>query len=133
LERVWCKKGPRIKSRPRLHDREQEASDASFVAKADALCQYYTLGAAQQVAEFFALGATSASNETRLSGEARELDVDEACDYVYAAIRRLIDIAAEGANLDSEKLSFDWSRKLLIELGDDWVAFSFRDDSASIQ
>jgi hypothetical protein len=64
--------------------------------------------------------------------DARELDVDEARDYVYAALSHLIDVAPNRLLiLDREKLRYDGKRMLLIEVTDQSVEFSL--DDASVQ
>jgi hypothetical protein len=63
--------------------------------------------------------------------EGRELDIDAATDFVFAAIGHLIDHAPQQVLvLDRAKLRYDWNRRLLIELGDEFVAFSFPDNSS---
>ena len=65
-----------------------------------------------------------------MAEQPRELSNDEACDFVYAAMVHVIEHAPEGVLiLDRAKLHNDWSRKLLIEISDSWVAFSFVDRS----
>jgi hypothetical protein len=58
---------------------------------------------------------------------------DAATNFVFAALAHLIDHAPERTLvIDRAELRCDWHRRLLIEIGDDWVAFSFP-ESSSIQ
>jgi hypothetical protein len=65
-----------------------------------------------------------------LTGEPRELDdVDEAFDLVHAAFAHQVDVSPNRTLiLDRASLRWDWTRRLRIEIGDDFVAFSFPDD-----
>jgi hypothetical protein len=59
---------------------------------------------------------------------------DAATDFVFAALAHLIDQSPQRVLvLDRAALRCEWTRRLLIELGDDWVAFSFPDNAGAVQ
>jgi hypothetical protein len=65
-----------------------------------------------------------------IADQPREISNDEACDFVYAAMAYVVDHAPGGVLvLDRDKLSRNLNRKLLIEIGDNFVSFSFPDSS----
>jgi hypothetical protein len=58
---------------------------------------------------------------------------DAATDFVFAALAHLIDQSPQRVLIiDRAELRCDWHRRLLIEIGEDWVAFSFP-ESSSVQ
>jgi hypothetical protein len=66
--------------------------------------------------------------------DARELEIDAACDYVHAAIAHLIDAAPDRVLvIDRTALRCDFHRRLLIEIGESQVRFSFPDNSGVVQ
>jgi hypothetical protein len=68
--------------------------------------------------------------EPKLQPDARELGIDCATDYVFAALAFLIDHAPERVLIfERADLRCDWHRRLLIEITESQVRFSFPDNA----